>query len=157
MLLLIIQSTYPAKVGFDVRFFFYLYGIFEIKPFETWRFVNLTFSKPDVLKPDVLKPDVWKPDVLKPDVWKPDVLKPDVLWCTPKWLPGFTRVLAQSAMCDLAFDWLHFLCYSSSQLSSSCQKKQPWRLVVLAWYLKKKIFCASITYCRQFHMDCRVC
>ncbi len=85
MLLLLIQSIYPAKVGFDVRFFFYLYGLFEIKRFETrrfetWRFVNLTFSKPDVLKPDVLKPDVWKPDVLKPDVlwvlWAPRTLFP---------------------------------------------------------------------------------
>ncbi len=37
---------------------------------KTWRFVNLTFCKPDVS------------DVLKLDVLKPDVLKPYVLWAT---------------------------------------------------------------------------
>jgi hypothetical protein len=39
---------------------------------KNWRFVNLTFCKPDVS------------DVLKPDVLKPDFLKPDVLWVYPK-------------------------------------------------------------------------
>ncbi len=46
-----------------------IYGCF-LQPdvLKTWRFVNLTFCKPDVS------------DVLKPGVLKPDLLKPDVLW-----------------------------------------------------------------------------
>ncbi len=47
----------------------YLYMDVFLQPevLKTWRFVNLTFCKPDVS--DVLKPDVLKPDVLKPDVF----------------------------------------------------------------------------------------
>ncbi len=85
-----VSKRQVSTVRFQNGHFVIFTSVAVLKPYDlqpdvlkTWRFVNLTFCRPDVsnvLKPDVLKPDVLKPDVLKPDVLKPDVLKPDVLW-----------------------------------------------------------------------------